>query len=327
MSGFEFHVDLGESDHDPYEFVEAVCAAEQFGFAGGWFGDHFAPWHHSGKKSAFVWSVMGVALEKTERIKVGPLVSTPIGGRYHPALVAQASATLDNMYPGRFLLGVGTGEAVNENPFFGNRWPSWKERIERLTEGLTLIRKLWDTAEPFAHKGAYFSSDFLYLYTKPKTKIPIYFSAVGKNAAYCAGKYGDHLVTLSPRNNADRLKSVILPSFKQGCSDANKKVGDVLVSLDISLESAEEVWRTSRRRLGFMAKDSWSLKTPIEVEERGEKMSVSDIQQSIHFCSNWKNVIDVIENYRQAGATGMILGTGLNESLMREYANNLLTVF
>ena len=130
MSKIRFQLDLGENDFDPAQFVDGVVYADELGFDTAWFGDHFFPWYHSGKKSAFAWAVMSVALEKTNRIKVGPLVSTPIGGRYHPALIAQASATIDNMYPGRFSLGVGTGEAVNERPFFNDKWPTWNERID-----------------------------------------------------------------------------------------------------------------------------------------------------------------------------------------------------
>ena len=168
MPKIDFQLDLGENDHDPYEFVDAVTYAEQLGFSTAWFGDHFLPWSHAGNRSAFVWPVMSVALEKTRRIRLGPLVSTPIGGRYHPALVAQACATIDNMYPGRFALGVGTGEAVNECPFLNGRWPAWEERVDRLIEGLALIRQLWSSTEPFAFRGKYFSSEFFYLYTKPK---------------------------------------------------------------------------------------------------------------------------------------------------------------
>ena len=113
------------------------------GFYGAFFGDHFLPWVHEGGKSAFIWSLMGSALQATRKIKVGPLVTVPIGARSRPAIIAQAAATMDNMYPGRFLLNVGTGEAVNES-FFLLKWPRWEERIERLNEGIALIRKTLD---------------------------------------------------------------------------------------------------------------------------------------------------------------------------------------
>ena len=176
----EISANLGENDYDPKVFVDAAIYAEEMGFRTVWFGDHIFPWYHSAKRSAFPWSVMPVALEKTDRIKVGPWVTVPIGARYHPAIIAQAAATLDNMYPGRIMLGVGTGEALNERPFWNDRWPKWEERMDRLAEGIRLIRQLWDSKEPFKFEGKYFSSDFYYLYTKPRAKIPIYSSAMGK---------------------------------------------------------------------------------------------------------------------------------------------------
>src|SRR5437879_8828976 len=100
-------LDIGENFYDPNEFVEATAFAEESGFDEIWFGDHFAPLFHSGKKSSFIWSVLPCALARTTKARVGPLVTTPIGGRFHPAIVAQGSATIDNMFPGRILLGVG----------------------------------------------------------------------------------------------------------------------------------------------------------------------------------------------------------------------------
>ena len=170
----EISVNLGENDYDPQRFVDAAVCADKMGFPTVWFGDHIFPWYHSGKRSAFAWSVMGVALERTEVIKVGPWVTVPTGARYHPAIIAQAAATLDNMYPGRVLLGVGTGEALNERPFWNGNWPKWEERMERLKEGTRLIRQMWESTEPFKFEGKYFTSDFYYLYTKPRKKIPIY---------------------------------------------------------------------------------------------------------------------------------------------------------
>ncbi len=327
MSRFEIQLDLGENYHDPYDFVEAAVFAEQVGFKKAWFGDHFFPWFHSAKKSAFVWSVLSVALEKTRSIKLGPLVSTPIGARYHPAIIAQASATIDNMYPGRFLLGLGTGEAVNERPFLNDKWPVWSERMERLAEGIMLIRELFEKNEPFSFSGKYFHSDFYYLYTKPKTQIPIYLSAVGRNACYHAGKYADHLVTISPRNTAKKLNTELLPTYEKGCREANRARGEIVIYVSYSLDTPEEVWASSRHTLGFMAKDSWSLKTPIEVEKRGEALTLDELARSIHFCSNWDDLIKTIQTYIDIGATGAVLYTGPDKKIMRDYARNLLPVF
>ena len=159
MSKLKVGVDVGENDAEPRQFLECALLAEEEGFDSFWFGDHFMPWIHTGGKSVFVWSLLASSLERTNRIRMGPNVTCPIGGRYHPAIVAQAAATLDNMYPGRVMLGVGSGEAVNEARFIRGQesdWPDWRERIERLTEAVTLIRELWSREGYFTFNGKYF---------------------------------------------------------------------------------------------------------------------------------------------------------------------------
>ena len=210
MSRLKISVNIGEGYHDPMRFVECAVVAERYGFDTLWFGDHLLPWIHNQNKSAFVWSVMASALERTEKIKVGPIVTSPIGGRYHPAMIGQAAATLDNMYPGRFLLGVGSGEAINEVNFFPNGWPRWQERIDRLAEAVVLMKSMWDSEEYFNHQGKYFKMNNFFLYTKPKTKIPIYFAAQGRKAAAYSGIYGDHLVTV---NSPENCRDVVFPSL------------------------------------------------------------------------------------------------------------------
>ncbi len=321
-------LDIGENYYDPAEFVEACVYADELGFDTGWLGDHFNPWYHSADRSAFVWSVLGVALDRTQKIKLGPFVTTPIGARYHPALVAQASATLDNMYPGRFLLGVGTGEALNETPFWNGRWPPWEERIERLSEGMTLIQKLWTETEHFAFEGKYFGAPFYQLYTRPKTKIPVYFSAIGKRAAYYAGLHADYLVTLSPRNNLEKLKNDLLPAFRKGNKESGrKKKGGLVVSVGYTFESPSEVIRTSWRSLGIMIKDSWSTPNPISVEENGKKVTADIVKQNLHFCKGWTDLITIIDQYVQLGADQIVLNSGADKKVIKEFAKNVLSVF
>jgi alkanesulfonate monooxygenase SsuD/methylene tetrahydromethanopterin reductase-like flavin-dependent oxidoreductase (luciferase family) len=212
--------------------------------------------------------MMAVALERTRRIRVGPWVTVPTGARYHPAIIAQAAATLDNMYPGRFMLGVGSGEALNERPFWNGKWPKWEERMGRLAEGIRLMRQLWEFPEPFKFDGKYFSSDLYFLYTKPSRRIPIYCSAIGKRAAYGAGVHSDGLITISPRNDVQKLKEVILPAYIQGRRESNKDgLGKVALELVFSFSEPEELIKSAWRTLGINRKDSWSIPTPVAVEE------------------------------------------------------------
>lgn len=272
--------------------------------------------------------MMSVALERTSRIKVGPWVTVPTGARYHPAIIAQAAATLDNMYPGRVQLGVGTGEALNERPFWNGNWPKWEERMERLTEGTRLIRQMWESTEPFKFEGKYFSSDFYYLYTKPRKKIPIYSSAIGRKAAHAAGLNADGLITISPRNDPQKLKEIILPEYQKGRNEANKTgLGKVAVELVFSFDKPEDIIKNAWKTIGICRKDSWSIPNPVAVEEAGKQVTVNDLQRNMHFCKNWKDVIKVIETYQEVGVNEVTTYTGCDKKQIRAFAKNILSVF
>lgn len=328
LTKFEISVELGENDYDPQRFVDAAVYSEDLGFRTVWFGDHIFPWFHSGKRSAFVWSVLGVALSKTHKVKVGPWVTVPIGARYHPAIIAQAAATLDNMFPGRVQLGVGAGEALNERPFWNGRWPKWDERMDRLTEGITLMRKLWESKEPFKFEGKYFYADFYYLYTKPRRKIPLYLSAIGRRAAFAAGKYADGLITIGPRNDAEKISKVIMPEYERGRkSSSNERPRRVAVEILFSLQSPEELVTRSWRTLGILRKDSWSIPDPMKVEEEGRKVTVGEVRQGLHACKNWRELVRVVETYRQIGVNECTFTIGCNKRMMKALADNVLSVF
>lgn len=328
MAKVEIQLNLGENDYDPEEFVEASVYAEEMGFRTVWFGDHIFPWFHSGNRSCFIWSVLSVALEKTDRLKVGPWVTVPIGARYHPAIIAQAAATIDNMYPGRLVLGVGSGEALNERPFWNGNWPKWAERMERLVEGVKLMRLMWDSKEPFSFNGRYFNSDFYYLYTKPKKRIPIYVSAIGRRAAYNAGQCGDGLITICPRNDIETMRNMILPEYRRGRLEAGQLGdGEVAIELGFSFESPEEIVRTRWRSLGFHRKDSWSIPTPLAVEEEGKKITADDVRRNTYSCKSWREVVSLVEQYSSIGVTAFSLYSGADKQWIRGIADNVLRTF
>jgi coenzyme F420-dependent glucose-6-phosphate dehydrogenase len=318
-------LDFGENEYDPLVFVEAAQLAEKVGFKRIWFGDHFMPWIHSGNRSAYVWSVIPVVLDRSSSLKVGPYVTSPIGGRYHPAIVAQAAATIDNMYPGRFLLGVGTGEAVNEYNFFVS-WPSWRERAERLVEGLQLMRMLFERSEPFDFNGKYFSMKNIMLYTKPKTGIPIYFSAVGEKAAYLAGKHAGNLVTLASHNPPERIKHKIIPAFEQGLRDSgrNPSESERLCSVNFTFDDPKTYIVKARKTAGLIAKNSWEVGDPRRVEDLGQKVDEDRIYRSTVFCNSWDDLLEVIKRFEEAGITEVVLYTGPRKDLIREVGEHVI---
>lgn len=309
-SPLKISVDLGENYNDPQEFVKCAQAAEKYGFDAVWFGDHFLPWFHGGNRSSFVWSVMPVALDRTTKIKVGPDVTCPIGGRSHPAIVAQASATIDNMYPGRFLLGVGSGEAINEARFFPSGWPGWNERIERLDEAVILMRRMWDEKDYFDFSGKYFSMKDLFLYTSPKTRIPIYFSALGPKAAHAAGFYGDHLVTIG---TPERLSEVIFPAFESGVRDAGKDPAkyEKMVLLDVFFGTREEGLKMMKKtgEAGPTDMRSFGILDPRKIQEIGHTVSDDKLLSMKIICSRPEDLISAIESYVKKGANHIAVVT------------------
>jgi G6PDH family F420-dependent oxidoreductase len=318
-------LDIGENDRDPGEFRDTVILADKLGFDVAWLGDHFMPWVHSGNRSAFVWSLLGSCLEATKEIKVGPYVTTPIGGRYHPALIAQASATLDNMYPGRLVLGAGTGEAMNEVPFLKS-WPRWKERMDRLTEGTRLMRKLWTSESYFDFHGSFFEENQIFLYTKPRTGLKILISSIGEKSAALAGEYGDGIITLNSRNSPEKIRDVVFSSFDGGARKAGKDPTKMekLVSISFTLDTPEAFLGAPRGHFGNLAKGSLDEPDPRRIEQKGHALEDDVLLGSTTFCSKWSDVAELVWKLADIGATQVVLPAGPDKKLIRTYAEELL---
>ncbi len=185
---------LSCEEYGPAELVEQARLAEEAGFSALWISDHFHPWNGEQGESPFVWSVIG-ALSQVTSLPVTTAVTCPTI-RTHPAVVAQAAATSAAMLPGRFVLGVGSGEALNEH-ILGDAWPSADERLEMLEEAVEVIRKLW-TGKDVTHRGTHYDVDTARIYTLPEAPPDIYVSAFGPKALEVAARIGDGFITTSP---------------------------------------------------------------------------------------------------------------------------------
>jgi G6PDH family F420-dependent oxidoreductase len=321
----EIGLDIGENHKDPADFRDAVILAGRLGFDVAWLGDHFMPWVHSGARSAFVWSLLGSSFEASKKVRVGPYVTTPIGGRYHPAVVAQAAATLDSMYPGRFVLGVGTGEAMNEAPFMP-AWPRWRERMDRLIEGVQFMRKLWTSDSYFDFDGKYFKSRQVFLYTKPRTDIKVLFSSVGEKSATIAGEHGDGIITVNMRNSLDRIRQTIFGNFDAGARAAGKDPSTLekVVTVGFTFESEREFLKRARGGSGPLAKGSYDEPDPRRIERMGSTIPDDDLLRTTQFCSSWPEVAELVWRYKDMGATQVVLPAAADPELIRRYARRLL---
>src|SRR4028118_721066 len=176
----------------PTDLLGWCKQAEESGFGSVMASDHFHPWTPQQGQSAFVWSWMG-ALGATTKVRFGPGV-TPPGYRYHPAIIAQAAATLEEMFPGRFYLGLGAGEALNEH-IVAEYWPEAPVRLERLMESIEIIGKLF-TGKKVKHRGTHFTMESARLWTLPAAPPPIYVATSGPVMAGRTGKFTDGLITV-----------------------------------------------------------------------------------------------------------------------------------
>ncbi|MFD5541359.1 LLM class F420-dependent oxidoreductase [Streptomyces sp. NPDC127079] len=192
MAAFGYFLSCEE--HTPAELVEQARMAEQAGFEALWISDHYHPWHDGQGQSPFVWSVIG-ALSQAVSLPVETAVTCPLI-RTHPAVIAQAAATSAVQLGGRFRLGVGTGEALNEH-ILGTVWPEAPVRLEMLEEALLIIRRLF-TGEQVSHRGKHYTVENARLYTVPDQPVPIDVSAFGPQAAEVAARIGDGLITMMP---------------------------------------------------------------------------------------------------------------------------------
>jgi G6PDH family F420-dependent oxidoreductase len=231
MSGAHIGYAAMLEQYHPQEVTGYTVAAEAAGFRGAMVADHFQPWVPSQGHSAFVWNVMTAMGERTTG-DIGPGVTCP-SFRFHPAIVAQASATLEAMYPGRHWLGLGSGEALNEH-IIGGYWPEAPERLQRMWEAIEIIQKLF-TGKDVKHRGTYFRMETVRLWTMPETPPPIFVATAGPITAKRAGRQVDGIIT--PGAPAEKVAS-ILDRFAAGGREAGREPGSQPKVLQLHLSWA-----------------------------------------------------------------------------------------
>ncbi|MCZ0205708.1 LLM class F420-dependent oxidoreductase [Streptomyces achromogenes] len=196
----EYGYFLAAEEHDPAALIEQARMAEQAGFQALWISDHYHPWNDAQGQSAFVWSVIG-ALSQAVSLPIETAVTCPTV-RIHPAVLAQAAATSAVLTEGRFRLGVGSGEALNEH-ILGDPWPPAGVRLEMLEEAVEVMRRLF-TGEEVSHHGKHYTVENARLYTVPDEPVPIDVSAFGPKALSLASRVGDGFITMMPDEEAVR---------------------------------------------------------------------------------------------------------------------------
>ena len=306
--------------YDPNELLDFAVKAEKYGFDTIWSSDHFHPWAHTNAKSGFAWVWLALAAERTRRVLLGSV--TPPLSRYNPGIVAQAFTTLNFIYPGRIFLCLATGESMNESPL-GLRWPPYRERLARLEEAIIIIKKLWE--DDFVDfEGKYYRLRKANLYTKPKTKIPLYVAANGPSTAYVVGKHADGLLT-SGRVFEEKFKSEILPALTKGAKDADRnpeeirKIVHIITSYDEDFDRAVEgckFWNTTMLPKIFKAE----VYDPRELEEKAQLIKREDIIKRRFIVTSEEEANRKIEQYLKFGVSEVeFLSTSPNQNKFIEF--------
>ena len=241
-SGVHLGYSLSTEEHRPERLVELAQRAEDAGFEYASISDHFHPWIEEQGNSPFAWSVLGAIANATTTLRVGTGVTCPTF-RYHPAIVAQAAATVACLMPGRFFLGVGTGENLNEH-IVGRRWPPYEIRAAMLEEAVQIIRELW-RGETVDHDGEHFTVENARLYTLPEEPPPIVVAAGAAKAAELAGRIGDGLINFAAdRSIVERFEASRRTSSSPSASDDRPRYLQVNVCWN---EDAAEARRLAHR--------------------------------------------------------------------------------
>lgn len=263
----------GHEQWQPEELVEHAVLAERAGFDMVVVSEHFHPWVDDQSASGFAFSTIGAMAQATSRIEFATGVTTPLF-RYHPGVVAQAAATLDRLSGGRFTLGVGTGENINEGPL-GYEFPKYAERNARMTESLEIMRRLLD-GEKLTYDGDYYRTDRAKLYSPPLGPVPILMAAGGPKSATLAGEKADGVIT-SVKDPATTRAEVTDP-LREAASSAGKPDPTVLATRwSVFASSEDEAWEALYSWRGLRAPGRLEAVDPTELRQRADEMPREEI--------------------------------------------------
>jgi coenzyme F420-dependent glucose-6-phosphate dehydrogenase len=348
--------------HEQYsmqDLLRFVVEAEKNGFTTTMTSDHFHPWWHDNAYGNFAWVWIAAAAQRTRRMQFVTGVTAPIF-RYHPAIIAQAFASLDILYPGRIGLGLGTGESMNETPL-GFDWPRPKARLKRVIEAAQIIRKLWqqktnnddnndyddddddgedteDDDDSFVYfNGEYFLIRNAKLYSPPTSHIPIFIAAAGPESSKASAKYSDGLITFLKAKESQRILDIFdktirkhskQESSKNGNNNTNskQKIAEYKVSYSQNYEQAfnsSKFWRATLLKNAF----NTNIHDPRKLEQKA-KQQVPDqkIKENIEIITSIEDCIKSIEEYFKVGFTKVYVhSTSPSEvEFIREFGKKVL---
>ncbi|MDF1479373.1 glucose-6-phosphate dehydrogenase (coenzyme-F420) [Leifsonia sp. H3M29-4] len=294
---------------DPRELVEIAVAAEAHGMESVTVSDHFQPWRHEGGHAPFSLTWMAAVGERTSSIQIGTSVMTPTF-RYNPAVLAQAFASMGVMYPGRIMLGVGSGEALNEIATgWRGEWPEFKERFARLREAVDLMRQLW-TGDRVSFDGEYYSTVDASIYDRPETPIPVYIAAGGPMVARYAGRAGDGFICTSGKGMG-LYTDELIPAVKEGASQAGREFDaiDRMIEIKLSYDTDYDTALENTRfwaPLALSKEQKHDITDPIEMEKAADALPIEQIASRWIVGNDPDQVAASIREYVDAGLNHLV---------------------
>jgi coenzyme F420-dependent glucose-6-phosphate dehydrogenase len=263
------------------DLLKFACLAEAVGFDSVFVSDHFQPWRHTGGHAPFSLAWLGALGARTSRIAMGTSVLTPTY-RFHPSIVAQAFGTLGALFPDRVILGVGTGESLNEVPATGIAWPEMKERFARLREAVSLIRRLW-SEERVTFAGEYYKTERATIYDRPERPIPIYVAASGPMVAKYAGRVGDGFISTSGKD-FELYRSKLLPNVVAGLEAGGRVPGAIecMIEMKVSFDTDRQRALEDTRHWAALAlspEEKMSVEDPVEMESLADALPIERAAQ------------------------------------------------
>ncbi len=312
----------------PTELLEYSILAERRGFDSVFISDHFQPWRHTGGHAPFSMAWLGALGARTTRILMGTSVLTPTF-RYHPAVVAQAFGTLGAMFPERVVLGVGTGESLNEVPATAMVWPEQKERTARLKEAVALIRQLW--SEPrVTFQGQYYRTDKATIYDRPATAPPVYVAAAGPVFARYAGQFAGGFICTSGKA-PELYRDVLLPNVAAGLKAAGRRAEDIdmMIEMKVSFDSDRNQALADTRHwaaLALSAEEKLSVEDPLEMERLADQLPAERAAQRWIVSSDPDEHVEKIAPYIEMGFRHLVFhAPGLDQArFVNLYADQVL---
>jgi coenzyme F420-dependent glucose-6-phosphate dehydrogenase len=281
--------------------------AEECGFDSVVLSDHFQPWRHSGGHAPFCFGMMSAVAVRTERVEIGTSVVTPTF-RYHPAIVAQAVATVAQLAPGRVWLGVGTGEAMNEKPL-GVTWPETSERFARLKEAVEVIQRLW-SEERVTYQGIYYSLEVATIYEKPSIAIPLLVAASGPAAAKLAGRRANGFICTSGKG-VELYTDTLLPAVRSGAEQAGRDFDQLELAIEMKVSFDRDLKRAMEETrhwaaLALTPEEKTDVEDPVEMERRADALSAERAASRWIVSTDVDEHVERVLEYVKMGFTHLI---------------------